>query len=197
MYLSRLKVNRSRPGLNWMANPYRVHQRLMMGCEGEPRLLFRIEEAPDGIQILAQTQHEPDWQAAFKDTGFLLSSPEFKKFEPDFSPGGRYRFRLLANPTVKRQGERLGILEEEEQRAWIERKLETSGAIILGCLARSNGFQKSEKSSKEAATQVHFSVLFEGALQVTSPGHLLEAVKTGIGPAKAYGFGLLSLGRLG
>ena len=38
-----------------------------------------------------------------------------------------------------------------------------------------------------------FGVRFDGVLQVTDVGALVEAVRGGIGPAKAFGFGLLSL----
>lgn len=41
----------------------------------------------------------------------------------------------------------------------------------------------------------HFGVRFDGLLCVTDPETLVEAVRQGIGPAKAFGFGLLSLAR--
>ena len=39
----------------------------------------------------------------------------------------------------------------------------------------------------------HFGVRFDGTLQVTDARALARAVRDGIGPAKAFGFGLLSL----
>jgi CRISPR system Cascade subunit CasE len=39
----------------------------------------------------------------------------------------------------------------------------------------------------------HFGVRFDGMLQVDEPDQAMEAVRQGIGPAKAFGFGLLSL----
>lgn len=47
------------------------------------------------------------------------------------------------------------------------------------------------KTPKDAVS--HFGVRFDGTLTVTDPGALRAAVRDGIGPAKAYGFGLLSL----
>ena len=41
----------------------------------------------------------------------------------------------------------------------------------------------------------HAGVRFDGELTVTDPGELRDAVAAGIGPAKAFGFGLLSLAR--
>ena len=39
----------------------------------------------------------------------------------------------------------------------------------------------------------HFGVRFDGTLTVTEPEALARAVRSGVGPAKAFGFGLLSL----
>jgi CRISPR system Cascade subunit CasE len=39
------------------------------------------------------------------------------------------------------------------------------------------------------------SVLFEGRLRITDKDRFLETIKKGIGPGKAYGFGLLSIAR--
>jgi len=47
--------------------------------------------------------------------------------------------------------------------------------------------------AKDGARQFHLAVQFDGRLRVTDPGALKEAVRSGIGSAKAYGFGLLSL----
>jgi CRISPR system Cascade subunit CasE len=41
----------------------------------------------------------------------------------------------------------------------------------------------------------HYSVDFDGVLSVTDPALFAEAVASGIGPAKGFGFGLLSLAR--
>jgi hypothetical protein len=102
MYLACLRLNRSRRAVLWASNPYRVHQRLLIAYEGEPRLLFRIEDLNDGVQILVQSSLPPDWERAFADFPVLAEPPQYRSFEPRLSHGGSYRFRLLANPTVKK-----------------------------------------------------------------------------------------------
>lgn len=198
MYLARLRLNRSRRALLWAANPYRVHQRLLMAFEGEPRLLFRLEEHAEGSEILVQAHIAPDWTRAFGDFPVLAAPPEHKEFALRLQPGACYRFRLLANPTVKRAGRRLGLLREEEQRAWLVRKLDEAGAEVLGCRANSLGLQRSERNpAKDEHIQTHLAVLYEGMLRVADPERLARAVATGIGAGKGYGFGLLSLARAG
>ena len=110
--------------------------------------------------------------------------------------------RLLANPTVKKtvekEGEtkkaRLGLLKEADQLAWLKRKLEAAGAELLGCQASPCGLQHSRKGAhKSPADQAHLAVLYEGVLQAADPARLRTALEAGLGPAKGFGFGLLSL----
>lgn len=194
MYLSRIVLNNSRVAQNWSSNPYRVHQRLLLAFDQEPRLLFRLEEEDERRQILVQSHCEPDWASAFSDLAVLQREVEWKAFHLRLSLGGMYSFRLMANPTVKRDGSRLGLLREEEQQAWLTRKLAEVGATLLTGCTRASRMQRSDKGpAKNNATQTHLAVLFEGVLRVEDPQRLVEAVERGVGAAKAYGFGLLSL----
>jgi len=195
MYLARLRLNQSRIATLWASNPYRVHQRLMMACDGDPRLLFRIEDTPEGeTQVLVQSHVEPNWQLAFHDFDVLRCPPEHKAFDLHLQPGRVYRFRLLANPTVKRNGNRLGLFKEEDQRSWLTRKMEDAGAKLVSTIAAPRGLQRCDKNpAKDEHVATHFAVLFEGVLQAQDPGRLKEVVECGIGAAKGYGFGLLSL----
>lgn len=194
--LTKFVVANSRIAASWVANPYRVHQRLLMAYEGEERLLFRIEQARQQTVILAQSNRLPNWHAAFDDFAVLQAAPESKEIKWAFEPDQLYRFRLLANPTVTREGKRLGLLKEEDQLAWIERQMHKAGAKLLGCQVRCNGLQKSGKNpTKQENEQTHLSVLFDGVLQVVDAKHLAEMGLHGVGPAKGYGFGLVSMAR--
>jgi CRISPR system Cascade subunit CasE len=202
MYLSRLCLNRSRQATLWASNSYRVHQRLKIACEGDPRLLFRIEDSDMGTQILVQSHNQPEWQAAFADFPVLQIPPEQKLFDPQLETGRRYRFRLLANPSVKKTVEsegtkgktRQGLIHETDQIAWLKRKLETAGTEVQECIIAPRGLQRSRKNPfKEVQMQTHLAVLFEGILLVKDAELLKTALENGIGSAKGFGFGLLSL----
>lgn len=204
MYLSSLEIDVSdQRGRTWVANPYRVHQRLLMGvpdelayAEGE-RLLFRIEDDRRPPRILVQTPVSADWGTGFADHPVLIAAQE-KQFDPEFSPGQRLRFMLRANPIKrsKETGDRLGLLREEEQLDWLSRKGEVGGFRVLACNVLARGLRKSRRNpAKDKSRQTHLCVDFEGLLQVTDPDALGAAVRDGIGPAKAFGFGLLSLAR--
>ena len=194
MYLSRLLLTPSRVTNGWLSNPYRVHQRLMMACGGDPRMLFRIEWDDSAPRILVQSQQPPDWPAAFADFHVLAQPIEVKAFDLRLFAGQTLRFCLVANPTIKRDGRRLGLLNETEQQAWLDRKLKGSGAEMAGCRVISLGLQHSRKKADDSEP-VHLLVRFEGLLRVTDPEKLVSAVSAGIGPAKGFGCGLLSLAR--
>ena len=196
MYLSRLTIQPARVALGWLSNPYRIHQRLMMACAQEPRLLFRLEEEEAVPRILVQTHLLPDWAAAFNAFPILSGLPEIKTFDPQLAEGGLYAFRLLANPTAKRGGARLGLGREEEQSAWLTRRLADAGADVLRCAAQPYRVQRSAKSAgAEGDGQTHLVVPFDGLLVCRDPARLRQALGAGIGPAKGYGCGLLSLAR--
>jgi CRISPR system Cascade subunit CasE len=196
LYLSRLILAENRIASLWVSNPYRVHQRLMMACEGDPRLLFRIEKNERQTMILAQTQHPPIWEKAFSDFDVLSIKPETKEFEPKLMTDENYHFRLLANPSIKRDGKRLGIIKEEDQLTWLTRKIGQSGAELQGCMVQPNGIMHSSRNPrKDESQQSHLAVLFDGLLQVKDPEKVAEVIANGIGSAKGYGFGLLSLAR--
>lgn len=197
MYLTRLHLNHSRMAMLWQANPYRIHQRLRMACPEEPRLLYRIEEHENGVWLLVQSHSLPDWPQAFNEFPVLAGLPEMKTFDPRLLPDQVYAFRLTANPVVTRNGKRIGLGKEEDQLNWLARQLEKNGAAMLRCQVQPYLVQHSVKgANKETQPQTHLVVRFDGLLRCVDPEKLVRALDQGIGPAKAYGCGLLSVARI-
>ncbi|MGI5819461.1 MAG: type I-E CRISPR-associated protein Cas6/Cse3/CasE [Armatimonadota bacterium] len=203
MHLSRLILNpRNRQVRSELACPYEMHRTISQAFGddlSDERILYRVDEdRRTGVPtVLVQSQTEPDW-SALPDNGYLLEPADHKSADPGFAEGQLLSFRLRANP-VKRDnetGRRLGLLEEQDQREWLDRKGERGGFRVVRCHVIPEGLQEFEKrrgGSQRSITLL--SVRFEGLLQVTDPDALLRAVTDGIGPAKAFGFGLLSLAR--
>lgn len=216
MYLSRLILNpRHRRVQSELARPYELHRSILRAFPKElpedERILYRLEEEKEGqrLALLVQSQYPPDWRWATEIPGYLLRPPETKSFSLNLEAGQVLAFRLRANPTVKKKshqndrkppknGVRLGLLREEDQRAWLEKKGEQHGFRLLQALIIPEGiqvgYQSSGQKEGEKRRMAHVAVRFEGLLQVTDPERLWEAVRSGIGSAKGFGFGLLSLG---
>jgi CRISPR system Cascade subunit CasE len=216
MYLSCLMLNpRHKRAQRELAQPYELHRTVLSAFpESLPpgeRVLFRVDtprqsSAPAGgpAPLLVQSQNEPDWRWADDLAGYLLCPAQCKAIDLELRSGQMLAFRLRANPTVKKKshekgddppanGVRLGLLREEEQRAWLDRKGEQHGFVVLRAVIAPEAMQTARKPGHERGL-VHVAVRYDGLLRVTDAALLQEAVRGGIGSAKAFGFGLLSLG---
>lgn len=207
MYLSKLLFDPyKRQVRNELANRYELHRTLCAQFKGINRadigLLYRIEvgnpNQVEPILMLIQTQVEPNWQGIL-ERGLLVEPAVIKQYEPVFSNGDTYHFRLLANPSVRRKegdyaGKRVALLKEEEQASWLKRKATTGGFELAQLDFSEQGKIISRKliDGKEA-TLTHQAVLYSGTLVVEDSERFHEAYTKGIGSGKAFGFGLLSL----
>lgn len=206
MFLSRVE-------LPWEAvrNPYNIHRwlwRLFPGCVGEARasdneqrqgFLFRVEDTQTGrpARLLVQSRRAPT-----RADGVLLIGT--REFHPQPSHGQSLAFLLTSNPIktivdtqreakTGKQSEkcRVPLIKEEDQRLWLSRKL--TGAARVETLAVLSGpplfFRKGARSGKL------ITATFEGRLCVEDPVRLTALIANGIGPAKAFGCGLLLVRR--
>jgi CRISPR system Cascade subunit CasE len=87
---------------------------------------------------------------------------------------------------------RVPLVTEEQQLEWLHRKLQTTAHIGAASVhaIRPLYFRKGGRAGKIVA------VTFDGVLEVVEPELFWLQVKAGIGPAKGFGCGLLSLARL-
>jgi CRISPR system Cascade subunit CasE len=206
MYLSKLILNPSpaaRGVQRDLASLYDLHRTVMRAFPDEShggpgRVLFRLEPFRPGEPpvVLVQSEREPDWSPLEADPSYLLST-DAKPFDPVIAKGRRLCFRLRANPTVKRNGKRHGITRSEEQLQWLERKAEGAGFCPMDVTVRkSTRYVSVSKSIRSRQQQTHLGADYEGILEVTDPERFAATMASGIGPAKGYGFGLLSIAPL-
>lgn len=184
--------------------------------ENTTNILFRVDLHPRTRipTLLVQSRQKPAWSfllAERKD--YLLGenelpldveNPAIKELNLQLHEGQVLAFRLRANPTfkkteVKENGEkhksRLGILEEDKQREWLENKFKSAGAALVSVNIVNEQFTRGKLfKEKEKALRLNFlSVQFDGVLQVKDSNNLVNSIFTGFGSAKGLGFGLLSL----
>ncbi len=168
--------------------------------------LYRVDpRLPARAVILVQSAIEPNWEYAFQNARHLLAAdPGVKAWKPSFSNGQSLRFRLRAN-TVRRiasktpgkDGPRVPVLPTQEQlRGWLERRAPRAGFELAELSAVVPSYLYMNKSGEKRAGLRLRSVLFDGTLTVSDAASFLKAVSSGIGPAKAFGFGLLSVAPL-
>lgn len=208
MFLSRVEIP-------WEAarNPYNLHRQLWHLFPDEDResrssddeirqgFLFRIEDNATGrpARLLVQSRRAP-----IRADGLLLVGT--REINPCPSAGQRLAFVLTANPVKTitdaqrdakpgKQSEkcRVPLIKEEDQRQWLLRKLGEAGEIeAVSVLPHAPlYFRKGSRGGKLV------TATFEGELRVSDPDRLAALLENGIGPAKAFGCGLLLVRRIG
>ncbi|HRQ71637.1 MAG TPA: type I-E CRISPR-associated protein Cas6/Cse3/CasE [Phycisphaerales bacterium] len=136
-------------------------------------------------------------------------------------PGDRVRFRLRANPVCRRDGKRkrpqiapseFNAGGQRRERAfikahedWLIRRL-GDAAEDVECFIRDPAVERIEtlvtgwawgwrtKHEPQPSQRMQWwAALFEGTFKVRDPASLKSLLESGIGPGKAFGFGLLSV----
>ncbi len=168
--------------------------------------LFRVDLQPGGrAVILVQSAIEPDWDYAFHNADHLLAAPpETKMVEPRFEPGQHLRFRLLANPTKRLRkdsrdspgqavdekwvGKRVAVKSDGFEN-WLSRRAQRAGFQVtqLACIQPGYVYVNKGEPLRYRSAQ------YDGILEITDPERFRETIIRGIGPAKSFGFGLLSV----
>lgn len=196
MYLTELVLE-----LHQRANPYDLHRKLWQLYDlppgNERPFQFRVEQIKGNTaRILMQSVIQP--LECMHGIRILRS----KKFLPAFQPGQYLRFRLKANPikTIKDEGGRknskgetkscrVPLIDDEQQIEWLSRKLALAASLIE-VVVRSREdiyFRKGGHAGKVV------TVTFEGKLRIDDHDVFNEILASGIGPAKGFGCGMLSL----
>ena len=193
LYLSRIPLGRGRRRYELSSDVYAAH-RFVMGHfpdAGDPRaalgVLWRFEEA-EIPRLLVQSLVIP------------AGDIETKPFDPSvLAAGEEVRFLLVANPSVKRKREgrrnsvRVGIRDEAEQLAWLERRL--AGSLAWSRPGAVRARESRRLRGRGGHRVVVDAVTFDGVGRVVDASRLAEAMARGVGPAKAFGCGLLSVAR--
>lgn len=200
MYLSKILVKG--PACR---NPYEIHRvlwNLFPADESADRdFLFRVGHSDHNCaEILMQSIRKPEQSS---NVAQILAC---KGYQMQFIPEQRLSFLLIANPVKtindeagrkRADGEakkcRVPLIREDEQKVWIERKLK--GAALIKTLVLDPVFPLRFRKSKEDRAGKIQPVRFQGILKVEIPEIMNGLVQSGIGPAKAFGCGLLSLAR--
>lgn len=184
-------------------------------------VLYRLDhdDSQARVTLLVQSSVEPAWDYLFARDDYLLEAPETKettRLYDSIEDGSTFRFRLRANPTKrvfsrddKLRGKRVDLRSDSERVDWLRRRARSGGfEIATANLEGANGNQferlriipegsafasKGVGGSKLKLT--HGSVLYEGLCVVVNSQGFRRATRVGIGPGKAFGFGLLSIAR--
>jgi CRISPR system Cascade subunit CasE len=171
------------------------------------RVLWRIEPADRSgeVRILVASPSGP----AESELWERITTPDRAQTRPygplldRLAKGDRYRFRATLNPVRTHNGKHTPIFDRQAQTVWAATKLAANGASLN---VHSPDLDADEADVQITATRNDrftragspgaielLKVTFDGSLTVTDPEKLRYGLSHGIGRAKGYGCGLLTL----
>lgn len=226
MYMSRLTLlpEQAKPSQLVQvsaAGGYRLHQLvwdLFEEAAGQRPFLYRQENHQGLPRLLVLSEEEPIDTKGIWDI-------EPKPYAPKLTTGERLAFSIRLNPVVKKRDEQGRqhrhdlVMEQKKQleqegaprdqwpaQAELARR---AGVQWLAQRAEGAGFELNEDAlmaeeyrqhrlRKPGKSPIRFSTLdCAGRLTVTDPERLMQTLKSGLGPAKGFGCGLLLVRRVG
>lgn len=210
MYLSRIALNeKRRDTMRALASPHLLHGAVEAGLPRErQRNLWRIDWLNGVCNLLVLSVQQPDLAHIAEQFGYPPEEHpwESKNYDPlldRLAAGQAWQFRLCANPvrSSREEGARGKVyahVTQDQQRQWLLSRAESCGFRL-----EENAFDvmetkwlKFQKGINKGCEVTLRTAIFEGILTITDPMLFRQTLVGGIGRAKAYGCGLLTIARI-
>ncbi len=206
MYLSCLELDFKNPAVRQcLKNCVDMHRTIMKAfpvyeneqARKEGEILFRVMSDAVCTKVFVLSRDWPEWEK-IQTNGFSAKDPiETTPLLKRFIMGAVFNFDLAACPTKKqdtdgKNSRRVSLRTAKERQLWMSRKAEQYGFRIKW-FAEEEQLKSWGRSSNRINAMWHNGVHFRGQLIVSDPEAFTNAFCRGIGPGKAYGFGMLML----
>lgn len=217
MFLTRFQVNPARRGARkLLSSPQAMHAAVRSGFSDPAdyerpgsRTLWRLDTpATATVYLYLVSPGRPDLTHLVEQAGWPTTAAwDTRAYDPlleSLRPGQRWAFRLTANPVHNgrktaeaKETQRFGLLRVQEQERWLLQRAARCGFSVA---TQQDGqpnlrlHQRNTQSFKHGMKPVTLTtVTYDGVLEVTDGDAFRAALISGIGHAKAYGCGLLTL----
>lgn len=216
MYLTRMYINPARRGTrHLLSSPQRMHAAVMTSfppgsaLESESgRVLWRVDVDPRAhTSLYVSSPAQPDLTAVVEQAGWPASESTWQtaplgQLLDGLAVGQQWRFRLTANPVHNKavpgeRGKRLGHVTVSQQEQWLSDRSSGWGFTTISATVSSRQQLSFARRTDGTERTVTVSVAtFDGVLEVTEVELLKHSLGHGLGRAKAYGCGLMTLAPL-
>lgn len=217
MYLSRMHLNPRRRGTRLLVgNPQAVHAAVMSAfpptAHEQGRVLWRMDREGDRVSLYVVSPTTPSFEHLQEQAGWSTQeSWDVRSYDTVLDRlmlGQEYSFRLVANPTRIVTGDdgrkrRFAHVTADQQLEWLTGRAASLGVEFIPAAGVLDGedpvpavavtsrevsrFRRKESTVTVSRTQ------FDGAVRVSDVDTLRATLTNGVGKAKAYGCGLLTL----
>ena len=216
MYLTQMHLNPARRGTrHLLSSLQRMHAAVMLAfppctetSTSSGRVLWRVDQTQNGYTLYVSSPSEPDLTHVAEQAGWPASPTGWKTvdttaFHARLAKGQEWVFRLTANPvrsersTCGGRGKRYGHVTVAQQEEWLRSRCESWGFETLSVSVVGRQQRTFSRRSEGAEHQVTLAMAtYDGVLRVTDPLLLVGALTKGVGRAKSYGCGLITLAPL-
>ncbi|ERF58411.1 type I-E CRISPR-associated protein Cas6/Cse3/CasE [Cutibacterium avidum] len=212
MFLTQFDINVARrDAMRLLASPERLHAAVLsafppgQSTSDDTRTLWRLDRGPakHDARLMIVSPLQPDLTTLNEQAGWSTGVPgrsaDYDPFLRGLQPGSTWQFRCTVNPTTAirtasgSRGKRVAEVTAEQQLAWFIGRAERHGfAVPVKDQARVTRrevlrFRRQGSTVTLAVAQV------DGVIQIQDADAAREALVHGIGPAKGYGCGLMTL----
>jgi len=194
MFISQIKLNADlKSAKRALSSPQIMHAIIERCFDSSEQKLWRL----DGEKLLIVSTKPPsEPEAALQLSTDLPMTKDYGPYLASIKKGKVYRFRLTANPVHSvplgpgKRGKVMAHVTIEQQMEWLREKSKKLGFTPHEFTITASSFLKFHKKGHEVTIKL---ATYDGLLTVTDNNLLIKAMTEGIGRAKAYGAGLLTL----
>lgn len=210
-YLSKLPLNpKSRKVQSEINNLYEFHRTIMQAFPADQdrknaSVLFRLENKtsgyPPSLTALVQSKIKPDWRFLQEINHYLAEAVvQVKEFNPIIKQSDVFRFALCANPTLRKSDTKklVPIVKESDLMEWIISKGDQYGFIpeLASLTIQKQPPVVFYKRQGSKSHKINLALAdFSGILKVQDRDKFYTGLTMGIGRARSFGCGLLSIAR--
>ena len=222
--LTRMYLNaHKRQGRKLLSNPQVMHAAVRAAFppdvdESATRVLWRVDQRQHEHVLYIVGPEEPDTGHLIEQAGWHTrpsQSLDYSRLLTSITLGQHWRFELVANPVKSLAGPRgtrgkvVPHVTPQQQLMWLQERSASAGFRLPGLQAdaergavgsadvirRDNlSFVKNESNARSSKVSLR-TARFSGILEVTDRELLRRSLTQGIGRARAYGCGLLTMAK--
>ncbi|WP_309064921.1 type I-E CRISPR-associated protein Cas6/Cse3/CasE [Microbacterium sp.] len=213
MYLTQFMFNPVRRGAQkLLSSPHALHAAVLAGfpdpsATDEGRVLWRLDSARNQAKLLIVSPGQPDLTHLAEQAGWPSledgwRTRPYQRVLGRIEVGHRYAFRLTANPTRSTRpvpggrGKPFGHVTVSQQEEWLLNRQHRGGFRVDGdddqkaVLIRDRKLITFRRREDSVTLRV---VTYEGLLEVIDRDAFVATLTHGLGRAKGYGCGLMTI----
>ncbi|WGW11281.1 type I-E CRISPR-associated protein Cas6/Cse3/CasE [Saxibacter everestensis] len=213
MFLTRFDINpRRRGAAKLLTSPHAMHAAVESGFPPSPpgeqgRVLWRLDADGDRATLYIASPRRPDLTHLVEQAGWPTTQSwltrDYQPLLSRISVGQTWAFRLTANPVRNirsegaTRGKPVGHVTAAQQEQWLLDRSEVAGFEIPTTADKSPAVAITKRDTlkfRRGESTVTLRIArFDGVLRVTDRERFVGTLINGLGRAKGYGCGLITL----